>query len=415
MKVNFRFSLRLCFFLSPSSHPSPLPPCFGYVQQKHKLLKQSRTKEQDNSPSERWHHEVLFICHRNGKLGGLPLFGGGRASFWPEQSRFPQFSYLLAKWREEEHWVWKQRTNNVKNYYLCILAIIRYGLFFEREKGNQSNWSDILLGREPLGEGLTQGHLVRRISSPGDDGTFCTPRSVWLPTADPLPISAPWPFHLPPCLQENVSSSWEVWASACGLPPAPPGLLLSASIAAVVLLLGFSSLSSWRRAISKCRNGIWTESHGLSSDKATWRHAHGRKNDTSQYISLSPWPLFTNINSRWMIKSPVSLLLFFYSALQALCFMFPIAPPEINQSNTCSRSLGRWRRPSTLSAVPRTNSCAVVVKRYVSAGLSYSEGKTIIVGFFGLFVCFFLSFFLPFLFLPTPQLVFCFSGFTLPY
>lgn len=42
----------------------------------------------------------------------------------------------------------------------------------EREKGNQSNGSDILLGREPLGEGLIQGHLVGRISSLGDDGTF---------------------------------------------------------------------------------------------------------------------------------------------------------------------------------------------------------------------------------------------------
>uniref|UniRef100_A0A8C0QKE6 C2H2-type domain-containing protein n=1 Tax=Canis lupus familiaris TaxID=9615 RepID=A0A8C0QKE6_CANLF len=38
------------------------------------------------------------------------------------------------------------------------------------------------------------------------------------------------------------------------------------------------------------------------------------------------------------------------------------APPEINQSKTCSRSLGRWRRPSTLLAVPRMNSCAVLVK-----------------------------------------------------
>ncbi|XP_045663844.1 zinc finger protein DPF3 isoform X2 [Ursus americanus] len=38
------------------------------------------------------------------------------------------------------------------------------------------------------------------------------------------------------------------------------------------------------------------------------------------------------------------------------------ALPEINQSNTCSRSLGRWRRPSTLLAVPRMNSRAALVK-----------------------------------------------------
>lgn len=80
--------------------------------------------------------------------------------------------------------------------------------------------------------------------------------------------------------------------------------------------------------------------------------------------------------------------------------MFPIALPEINQSNTCSRSLGRWRRPSTLLAVPRMNSRAALVKRYVLAGLSYSEGKTIIVIFcyccFYLFVCFFFLSFFPF-------------------
>lgn len=74
-------------------------------------------------------------------------------------------------------------------------------------------------------------------------------------------------------------------------------------------------------------------------------------------------PVYKHINSCWMIKSPVFLLLFFfYSALQALCLMFPIASPEINQSNTCSRPLGRWRRPSTLLAVPRTDSCATLVK-----------------------------------------------------
>lgn len=98
-----------------------------------------------------------------------------------------------------------------------------------------------------------------------------------------------------------------------------------------------------------------------------------KKEQYLQYISLPPAPLFTNINSRWMIKS--SRILLFYSALQALCFMFPIASPEINQSHTCSSPLGRWRRPPTLLAVPRVNSCAGLVKRYVLADLSYHEGK----------------------------------------
>lgn len=32
------------------------------------------------------------------------------------------------------------------------------------------------------------------------------------------------------------------------------------------------------------------KSHGLSSDRTTWGRAHGRKKDTSQYISLPPRP-----------------------------------------------------------------------------------------------------------------------------
>ena len=55
----------------------------------------------------------------------------------------------------------------------------------------------------------------------------------------------------------------------------------------------------------------------------------------------------------------------FYSALQALCFMFPIAPPEINQSNTCSRPLGWWR-PSTSLPVPR-----ITAVRSLSKGMSW--------------------------------------------
>lgn len=126
--------------------------------------------------------------------------------------------------------------------------------------------------------------------------------------------------------------------------------------------------------------------------------------------SICPSPLAPIYKHKFPLDDQVSRVsssIFFYSALQALCFMFPIAPPEINQSKTCSRSLGRWRRPSTLLAVPRMNSCAVLVKRYVLAGLSSSEGKTIIV----VFCLCFLSFFT----FPPRWLVFGFPGFTPPY
>lgn len=75
MKDNLRFSLHPCFFLLPSTHPFPLALDFEYVQQKHKLLKQNRTKEQ-TSPSERWPRDVLFIFQSNEKLGELSLGGG---------------------------------------------------------------------------------------------------------------------------------------------------------------------------------------------------------------------------------------------------------------------------------------------------------------------------------------------------
>lgn len=111
---------------------------------------------------------------------------------------------------------------------------------------------------------------------------------------------------------------------------------------------------------------------GWESGRDTWNRQTAP--DRLHFKAISPSPYF---------------LLFFYSALQALCFIFLIASPEINQSNTCSRPLGLWRRPSTLLAVPRIHSGAVLVERYVLAGLSYHEGKTIIVFFFFLSLSFF--------------------------
>lgn len=215
------------------------------------------------------------------------------------------------------------------------------------------------------------------------------------------------------CQQLLGSLGLRVWPpSSAWAPPAstswtPPGTGIAVVVLSLGLLLTFLLVKS----------NFQTQERNTNRKSWTWQwqsNPRPRSRMEEWYLTVYvplPWPLLTNINSRWTIKSPVFLLLFFfYSALQALCFMFPIAPPEINQSNTCSRSLGRWRRPFTLLAVPRRNSCAVLVQRYVSAGLSYREGKTIIVVFCCccfLLASLFFSFLLSF---SSPGLSFVFLG-----
>lgn len=122
----------------------------------------------------------------------------------------------------------------------------------------------------------------------------------------------------------------------------PPALALSSSgclprLLSSLLVAGFSSLSSWQRSASEAQNGM-SANHRLGSDRATEALAPRRKSDATESLpSLRPrvkacsLPLDDDV---FRISST------FYSACQALCFIFPIALPEINQSNTWSKTSG---------------------------------------------------------------------------
>lgn len=75
MKDNFRFSLHPCFFLLPSSIPSPFPSILNMYSKAQTT--ETKQNKRAKCPSERWHHDVLFIFQRNEKLGELSLLGGG--------------------------------------------------------------------------------------------------------------------------------------------------------------------------------------------------------------------------------------------------------------------------------------------------------------------------------------------------
>lgn len=207
-------------------------------------------------------------------------------------------------------------------------------------KGNQRHWSNTLFRRKPLGEdwfketragGVPRWEMI----------ALCTPRSVWLPTADPLPISHPWPFRLPPSLlarkcQQLLRSAGCCVASLQHL--GPPSSVCWApllhqrshcSVVAGFFLTFLLVKSDFQMQEWNVSRKPWTQQPELRS----WK-----KERYLKYISLPRTPLYKHINSHWMIKS--FRILFFYSAPQALCFMFPIASPEINQSHTCSRPVG---------------------------------------------------------------------------
>jgi hypothetical protein len=167
-----------------------------------------------------------------------------------------------------------------------MLAIIRVRLFLEREKGNQRNQSNILFSSRPLGG---------RVSSMGDD----CPTELAAPHGRPLPMSPPWPFHLPLCLRENGSSPREAWLPMSGLPPAPSltssGLFLGLLLRSAELLFPPCWLiHTFLLVKSNFQMQEWniSENQGLSNDKATWGRAHGRKSDT---VNPLPSPLFKNI------------------------------------------------------------------------------------------------------------------------
>lgn len=93
--------------------------------------------------------DVLFFW------GGGDLFDVSRVDF---------FSFHIY-WQNEEKWntgFGNKRANNIKTYYLYMLAIIRIRLFFEREreKGNQRDRSNILFRSKPLQGEVPQWEMM---------------------------------------------------------------------------------------------------------------------------------------------------------------------------------------------------------------------------------------------------------------
>lgn len=152
------------------------------------------------------------------------------------------------------------------------------------------------------------------------------------------------------------------------------------------LLLGFPHFPPGKDQLPQ--NGM-SANHRLSSDRATEAGAPGRKSGTAQCISL-PSPRVRTC-SRPLDDGVFHISSTFYSACQALCFIFPIAFPEINQSNTWSEASGIEKTVRPLTVPENRTASRPCLNRYVLAGLSHNECKTIIV-FFLLSPLLFISF-----------------------
>lgn len=160
-------------------------------------------------------------------------------------------------------------------------------------------------------------------------------------------------------------------AATCGLPPAPEPPTGNASWAVPLcqhsrcfVVAGF--FLTFLLVKSNFQMQEWNTSR--KSWTQQWQNnlrPPPRSRSKEWYLAVYfPPPLPPVDKHKFPLDDQVSRIFFyfFYSALQALCFIFPIASPEINQSNTCSRPLGLWRRPSTLLAVPGIHSGAVLVE-----------------------------------------------------
>lgn len=131
----------------------------------------------------------------------------------------------------------------------------------------------------------------------------------------------------------------------------PPVLALSSSGRSPrpfssLLVAGFPSLSSWQRSastewnVSQSQAQLWQSNWGQRSWKEEWHYT----------VHLpSPRPGVRTC-SRPVDDGVFHISSTFYSACQALCFIFPIAFPEINQSNTWSEASGieKTVRPLTV-------------------------------------------------------------------
>lgn len=90
-----------------------------------------------------------------------------------------------------------------------------------KEKGNQIRESNIPCRRKPL-----WGRIGFKATPSGGGPRLervapSVPHGVGGPHSRSLPTSAPRPSHLPPCLQERVSSSWEARPPHVWPPPVP--------------------------------------------------------------------------------------------------------------------------------------------------------------------------------------------------
>lgn len=202
MKDNLGFPFILAF----SSHfplvPPPSFPLFRVHTAEAQTTETKQNKRKNNSPSERWHRDVLFIFHRNGKLGGLSRFLGGGDLF--DMSRVDFLSFPIY-WQNEERrniGFGNKEPITLKNDILYLLAMIRSRPFFffetERERREIKETEVIsCLKKACMGEDFLDGR-----------GWYLVPHGAGgSPRQTPSPFLLPRPFHLPLCLREHASSS----------------------------------------------------------------------------------------------------------------------------------------------------------------------------------------------------------------
>lgn len=165
----------------------------------------------------------------------------------------------------------------------------------------------------------------------GDGCTSGPPLRVWLPMADPSPVLLPDLSIFLPASEKMSAVPDKSGAAVCGLPPAPgpraaalPELLLSVSIAALFVVPG--AFLSFLLVKSNFQMQEWNICRKVLDSAVTERPEAALMEERMIPHSIFPSPLapvYKHINSRWMIKSPVFLLLFFFivpSRHFVLCF-----------------------------------------------------------------------------------------------
>lgn len=116
--------------------------------------------------------------------------------------------------------------------------------------------------------------------------------------------------------------------------------LLPSAPSPLSLLLGFPHFPPGKDQLLKHGMECQQITDRLSSDRATEASAPGRKRDYYYTVYLPSLRPCVRTSSRPSDDDVFHISSTFYSACQALCFIFPIAFPEINQSNTWSEASG---------------------------------------------------------------------------